>query len=194
MLDAIMSPEWEDRCYSFNSKWGGGEMMASMRDGLGDEYFILFTAHGAIMKGFAHESPMSPYATESGKPWPGVLDEVPSAFQQFLSEPAFTIGDVTFCIWRRNADSVWQVGSIDYPDGNDPDGSEDLLAILDGSPSAYKEFAEEYYEREVQLSAVEYIYQQKPLTTDAVAALNAELSLDELKADVDEIGYRDGAV
>jgi hypothetical protein len=28
MLDAILSPEWEYRYYSFNSKWGPGEMMA----------------------------------------------------------------------------------------------------------------------------------------------------------------------
>lgn len=48
MLDAIMSPEWEYRYYSFNSKWGEGEMMASMRNGSGDEYFILFDSHGAI--------------------------------------------------------------------------------------------------------------------------------------------------
>ena len=30
MLDAILSPEWEFRYYSFNSKWAEGEMMASM--------------------------------------------------------------------------------------------------------------------------------------------------------------------
>jgi hypothetical protein len=61
-LDAIMSPEWEYRYYSFNSKWAEGEMMASMRNGSGDEYFILFNSEGAIMKGFAHESSMSPWA------------------------------------------------------------------------------------------------------------------------------------
>jgi hypothetical protein len=37
--------------YSFNSKWGEGEMMASMRNGSGDEYFILFDSHGVIMPG-----------------------------------------------------------------------------------------------------------------------------------------------
>ena len=51
MLDAIMSPEWESRYYSFNSKWGEGEMMASMKDGSGDECFILFNPHGAIVNG-----------------------------------------------------------------------------------------------------------------------------------------------
>src|SRR5215218_10310749 len=35
MLDAIMSPEWDYRYYSFDSKWAAGEMMASMRNGCG---------------------------------------------------------------------------------------------------------------------------------------------------------------
>jgi hypothetical protein len=173
---------------------GEGEMMASMRDGSGDEYFILFNPHGAIMKGFAHESPMSPYATQSGKPGSGVLDDVPDEFKDFLSEPAFSIEDATFCIWRKYTDSSWQVGSIDYPEVNDPDGSEDLLFILDGQPSTYKEFAEGYYEKEVDLSAVEHIYRHKPLTFEIVAALNANVSLEELKADIEEIGYPDSAI
>lgn len=191
VLDAIMSPEWESRYYSFNSRWDEGEMMASMRDGSGDQYFILFNPHGAVIKGFAHESPMSPYA--AGKPWPGVLDEVPGEFQKFLSEPVFSIEDTTFCVWRRDEDSVWQAGNINYPDGHDPDGSEDLLAILAGEPSAYKEFAGEYYEREVELSAVEHVYRHEPLTNEVVSALNPEASLEELKSDIEEIGYRGGA-
>jgi hypothetical protein len=194
MLDAIVSPEWESRYYSFNSKWGEGEMIASMRDGSGDEYFILFNPRGAIMKGFAHESLMSPYATESGKPWAGVLDSVLDEFKDFLSEPAFSIEDTTFCIWRKYTDSSWQVGSIDYAEGDDPDGSEDLLCVLDSQPSTCKEFAEEYYEREVDLSAVKHICQHKALTSEIVAALNADVALGELKSDIEEIGYPSGAI
>ena len=37
-LDLILSPEWEDRYYSFNSRWDSNEMMASMRNGSGDEW------------------------------------------------------------------------------------------------------------------------------------------------------------
>ncbi len=149
---------------------------------------------GAIIKGFAHESPMSPYATESGKPWAGVLDSVPDEFKDFLSEPAFSIEDTTFCIWRKYTDSSWQVGRIDYPEGDDPVGSEDLLSILDSQPSTYEEFAEEYYEREVDLSAVEHIYQHKALTSEIVATLNADVSLGELKSDIEEIRYPNGAI
>jgi len=193
-LDAIISPEWDYRYYSFNSKWAEGEMMASMRNGSGDEYFILFNSQGAIMKGFGHESSMSPWATESGQVWPGVLDEVPGEFQEFLTEPAFSMGETTFCIWRRKVDPSWQVGEIEYPEGYDPDGSEDLLFILDGEPSTYREFAEQYYERPVDLSAVIHVYEQKPLTTEILEVLNAEVSREDLKSDLAQIGYPHGAI
>ena len=43
MLDAIMTAEWEYRFYSFNCRWDTDEMMASMRDGSGDHWFLHFT-------------------------------------------------------------------------------------------------------------------------------------------------------
>ena len=168
--------------------------MASMRNGSGDEYFILFNSQGAIMKGFAHESSMSPWATESEQVWRGVLDEVPSEFQEFLTEPAFSMGDTTFCIWRRKVDPSWQVGQIDYPEEDDPDGSEDLLFILDGAPTTYREFAEQYYERPVDLSAVIHVYEQEPLTSEILEVLNPEVSREDLKLDLEQIGYPNGAI
>jgi hypothetical protein len=169
-------------------------MMASMRNGSGDEYFILFNSQGAIMKGFAHKSSMSPWATESEQVWRGVLDEVPSEFQEFLIEPAFSIGDTTFCMWRRKVDPSWQVGQIDYPEEDDPDGSEDLLFILDGAPTTYREFAEQYYERPVDLSAVIHVYERKPLTSEILEVLNAEVSREDLTSDLEQIGYPNGAI
>src|SRR5678816_1485060 len=56
-LDLILSPEWEYRYYSFNAAWSPSELMASMRDGCGDEWWLVFHAHGwAALKGLAHES------------------------------------------------------------------------------------------------------------------------------------------
>jgi hypothetical protein len=216
MLDAILSPDWEFRYYSFNSKWNVGEMMASMRDGSGDDYFILFNSNGAIIKGFAHESPMSPFVNEPIKVWRGVLDDVPNEFRDFLSEPAFSIEATTFCFWRRYSDSSWQVGDIVYPDEldphtietiqalqqtsdavyptlDDPDGSEDLLSILDGEPSSYHSFATYYFGKEIPLSAVQHIYEHKPLTQEIISELNAEVIKDELRDDIEEIGYPNGA-
>ncbi len=189
MLDAIISPNWEHRYYSFNSKWGENEMMASMRDGSGDDYFILFNSYGAIIKGFAHESSMSPYGNEPIKVWKGILENVPIEFKDFLSEPAFSIESTTFCIWRKFSDSSWQIGEIDYPNENDPDGMDDLLIILNNNPSTYKKWADYYFEKEVSLLSVEHLYQQKPLTKELLKNLNKDILIKDLQEDIEEIGY-----
>ena len=189
MLDAIISPEWEFRYYSFNSRWDSGEMMASMRNGQGDSYFILFNTDGAIIKGFDHESPMSPYINDPPKIWEGVLDEVPVEFCEFLKEPAFSPENTTFCFWHLKNDSCWKTGNITYSSEGNPDGSAYLLAALDGKPETYKKFAEEYYEQNISLSAIEHIYNHHVLTIEIISALNPDNSLENLQADIQEIDY-----
>jgi hypothetical protein len=184
MLDAILSPEWEYRYYSFNSKWSPGEMMASMRNGSGDGYFILFAEHGAAIKGFDHEAVMSPWVADPPATWPGMYDGVPAAFSSFLDEP-----DVTFCVWRQHCDAAWQCGVSEFPAGDDPDGSEWMLAILDGDPATYQAFAREYYEVDVPLEAVQRVYDHAPLTDELVRAMNDDLTAESLEADALEIGY-----
>lgn len=68
MLDAILSPEWEYRYYSFNSKWAEGELMGSMRSGCGDYWFALFCSAGVALHGIAHEAPN--FRPEIGYPEP----------------------------------------------------------------------------------------------------------------------------
>lgn len=191
MLDAIISPDWEYRYYSYNSRWSDGQEMASMRDGSGNAYFCIFNKSGAILKGFDHESLMSPYRTGKPEVWPGVLDNVPGEFTDFLTEPAFAMEDTTFCIWRLNTGAEWQRGNITFPDKPDPDGSKQLLSILDGKPKTYKSWADEYYEDNGPFSAgkIAQIYAHQPLTEKLVRALNEDVSLEELQADIEEIGY-----
>jgi hypothetical protein len=189
MLDAILSPEWLYRYYSFNAHWATGEAMASMRDGSGDDLFALFISIGAIMKGFAHEAPMSPYSKTPPTVWPGVLDSVPAVFARFLDQPAFSLSDTTFCVWHTYDDTTWQRGEIEFAEGKDPDGSADLLAMLAGDPQTYQTWAEDYYGRPVSLSAVIHIYEHLPLTTELIMELNPSLSLQELAQDIQEIAY-----
>jgi hypothetical protein len=189
MLDAIIEREWDYRYYSFNCKWAVGEQMASMRNGPGDEWFCGFGAAGALLKGFDHKSVMSPWARQPMTIWPGVVDDVPAAFASFLREPAFSIEDTTFCLWRGKDDTAWQRGLIDFPPGDDPDGSAYLLQNLDGRPESYQEWSKDYYERAIDLSAVRWIYEHKPLNGDVMRALNAEINLSDLLEDAEMIGY-----
>jgi hypothetical protein len=179
MPDEIMSPEWEYRYYSFNSKWDEGEMMASMRNGSGDEYFILFMASGFALKvGNSVQPPCS--LCFSGE---FCCEMVTTETQRAPRQHREIIRPGTF------EAKPWQVGIINYPDEDDPDGSEYMLSILDGRPSTYKEFAESYYEKPLDLGAIELIYRHEPLTNEIVARLNAEISLEALIADVEQISY-----
>lgn len=192
VLDAIMSPEWECRYYSFNNAWSRTEQMGSMRNGSGDDFFALFNRAGCFIKGFAHEYPMTPYRTQPPEIWPGLLDGVPEDFSSGLNEPAFSMNDVTFCVWRQYANDSWSHGPIDFPDGDDPDGSAYLLEILDGDPTRYQNFAEEYYESTIPIAGVRHVYDHLPLTDDVVSSLNPDATVKHLFKDLTEIGYPNG--
>ncbi|MEU8974889.1 hypothetical protein AB0D11_37510 [Streptomyces monashensis] len=194
MVEAVLSPEWSDRYHSFNAHWSETEAMASMRNGSGDEYSIVFSAAGAYVRGFAHESPMSPYAEDG--PWPGVLDKVPDVFQSCVEEPAFSDEDgmpvVTACMWRGAGDDRWKTGTIDFPEvtAGDPDGAAYLFGLLtDRSAEAFQRWAEDYYEVSVDLEAVRHVLSSHPLTEGVVRALNPESTLADLARDITEIGY-----
>jgi len=188
-LDAIIERDWNRRYFSFNSKWDTTEQMASMRNGEGDSWFLVFGPQGAFLKGFDHESKMSPAANEMGRIWPGVLSEVPEQFKSFVKEPAFSPQDTTFSIWRGHDDDGWHKGKIVYPEGKDPDGSARLLSILDGNPKTYRRWAEAYYKRPISLPQVEHVYAHKPLTEGVVQALNPGTHLAELSDELAEIDY-----
>lgn len=193
-LDAILSPEWESRYYSFNSKWSVGEAMGSMRNGSGDDFFIHFSDAGAVIKGYDHESVMARFNVEHGQPWPGVLDKVPSELMSFLAKPAFSIEETTFCTWRRWTDGRWMIGDIAFPRFDlDPDGSAGLLFILDGNPATYKTWAVEYYSDVIDdtlpLASVERLYNHEPLTSQLVRQINPSIRLADIIEDLEEIGY-----
>ncbi|WP_330273166.1 hypothetical protein OG205_41025 [Lentzea sp. NBC_00516] len=192
-LDVVLSPDSDDRYYHYSTTWAPGEELASMRDGAGNEYDIVFTAAGAYVRGFDHESPMSPYATDDDEPWPGVLDTVPDVFRKCVEEPAFSdefdMPYLTVCLWREHGDTAWRHGDIAFPDGGD-DGADWLFALLtDGTPEAFQDWAQDYYEMLVDLDAVRHFYAGLPLTADVVTALNPATTLAAVTDHVAATGY-----
>lgn len=179
ILDAILCPEWEYRYYSFNSAWGPGEEMASMRNGSGDDWFLLLDHAGAAIKGFAHE-------LENGTTFAqNIQDQVPNDFSSFLNEPAFSMQHATFCYWRRVDDGSWTKvhgGPVD-------DGADDMLALLVSGPPGYKEWAEGYYEVPVALDAVGALFSYEPLTDSIILALNPDADIEFVYGEAKEIGY-----
>jgi hypothetical protein len=186
MVEAIVCPEWEDRYYSYSCEWGSGEEMASMRNGQGDDWFLLFGPFGVGIKGLAHETKLAGDAELLAE----ARHRIPSAFSSFLNEPAFGWDWMSFCYWRSQQDRAWS--RVVHPRAERAeleDGSSEFLALLHEPASAYVEFAEWYYERSLPLPVVEVIYRNEPVTQEVVQALNSELSLSAVAADAAEIGF-----
>ena len=188
MLDALLSPDWQFRYYSFNRRWSpeDGTRMGSMRNGSGDDYFILFFPDGsAALKGFAHESG----ALAGKSSIAGVLDGLPARFAAFANEPAFTMAATTFCLWSEGG--AWQRSRTVPAAALAIDGSTKLLALLVGTPADYVAFARDYYDVTIAQAAVARFYALEPLTPALASALHADaaVAVAAIAADQDQIGY-----
>jgi hypothetical protein len=197
VLDAIVCADREYRYFSFDEEFGPGQALASMRNGSGDEYSITFADDGAFLRGFDHESPLSPFIQTPPALWPGLLTGLPAALATLAEEPAFTLDGVpmvTVALWRLAGDAQWHHGQIAYPPARenehaDPDGSGWLFAQLDGRAESYLQYAGEYFERQLPGEAVATVIEHHPLTAALVRALNPRRSYHDLVADLNRIGY-----
>ncbi|MEM8966979.1 MAG: hypothetical protein AAGE93_11225 [Bacteroidota bacterium] len=212
-IEAILCPEWEDRYFSYQKQWSETEECCEMRNGEGDQMLILFGSKGTVINGFAHESSMNGWQQieieekksllqrmigKKAQPkieriqhiWNGVTEGLPQAFQEFVfGEPVRSIG-TTFCIWANKDDREWTIGDITFPEDDYSDGSEELLALLNGDPTTYRSWAMEYYELDkLNLESVRSIYDQQLINEELVNKLNPDLQdIDRLKSDLEEIG------
>jgi hypothetical protein len=189
MLDSILSLEWEFRYYSFDCNWDNNTALATIRNGSGDRIFFVFNCSGCLIKGFSHESSMSPFYSGNYSVWPGVLEKVHINFRKYLQEASLIPEETTFCIWRNYSDNSWQSGEIIYPDTEDPDGSIKLLSLLFCNPAQYQNWAMEYYEVNIEIESVSSIFSHKLLSEDIVYNINSQASIDMISNDIQEIGY-----
>jgi hypothetical protein len=198
VLDAVLWPEWSERAFSYDQRWRRGERLASMRDGEGDFLHVWFPAQGgAAMRGFAHESPMSPWSAERSKtptarkPWPGLFEGLPREYRYLQREKAFgDEGEVTFVAWWTREEG-WRIGDVSFPrEWKNPDGSETLLTMLDGRPETYARLTSERLGRKVSKALVARVFAHEPLDEKAVLAANPEADAASVLEEIGrELGY-----
>jgi len=189
MLEAIIMSDWEYRYYSFKTLWDNGTDVFSMRNGSGDEMFVIFIPDGVLIKGFAHESPYSPYQTDPPRVLSGVVDSIPKQFKHLMQEPAFLFSDTTFCCWQKVDSQEWSYGRQPTLKEDGFDGSLQLLAIFDGKPETYHQWASEYYEEKIPLESVKEIYAQIPLNSNLIESINADYDIKAIVSEAREIAY-----
>ncbi|WP_312116544.1 hypothetical protein [Brevibacillus reuszeri] len=186
-LDIILCSEDWLRRFQFYPHWDEGVAMASISNGAGDDMFVLFTPEGVLVKGFDHESEMSPHAREDFEVWPGIYEQVPASLLSHLEDEAFTKDDVTFCLWRETGDTVWKTGDVHNPQQLD-DGSGFLLGMIYDLAEDYVEWAEDYYEMELSLDAVTHIYRSLSMSETIILELNPERNVESAVKELEEIG------
>jgi hypothetical protein len=175
MLDAILMTDWSLRYFSFNSKWGPNEMMGSMRDGEGGEFFFLFAPFGAAGKIYSKETALGPKAASA-------LAGVPADFSAFLSEPAFSINLATCYLWRRPHESAWSVAPAGI-------GKLPFLAFISDAGEHYRAWANDYYKTKLDADAISAVFHQRLLTLSLIKSINPNADTAAALTDAEEIGY-----
>jgi hypothetical protein len=189
-LDLILSPEWDYRYYSFNARWSPDEQMASMRNGSGDEWWIVFHKAGwAALKGLDHES--SAWSKGRGRLSAALNAVIPQELSAFSQEPAFRWSETSFAYFCLSDASGWKrANDLTNIAADDDTGEGALLRHLIGSAEDYSSFAEDYYEKSVPIEIVTAVFALLPITDSVIMALNSEIVLDDISSELfDEIAY-----
>lgn len=182
-LDAVLSPNWEYRYYSYDASWSEGEQLASMRDGSGDGWFARITRGGIVVHGLAHES--ADFVPGAPKPW--VFGQLPPELgATFLAEPAFDTANSTFCLWRSSDAKQWSRGPV--PATAHDDGAHEQLELLWAGAVGYHAWAEEYYEVSLDLADVEAFFRHEPVTLERARRMNPSVDFVALQKELSAIG------
>ena len=119
--------------------------MAKYDNGGGDHVIAFFRSSGqALVKGFDHESEVSPHAREQYVVWPGMYEGLPSELLSVIQDEAAEYDDVTFCCWSSDG-TDWTTGNANVPEGID-DGSTWLLDMVQMDANKFIDWARSYYE------------------------------------------------
>lgn len=148
--------------------------------------FIIFAPQGTIIKGFDHESEVSPYAQDEHEVWPGIYEEVPTSLLSLLEDEAIAKEDVTFCFWYENNDSMWQQGKVEIPDGAE-DGSDFLIGTIFRTAEDFVEFAEGYFELTLPIEIVAKIYEGAAITREMIKAINPDSDVEKVFQELEGI-------
>lgn len=188
-LDIIMNNK-EDawlRVTVFYKNYFDGTDMVKIDNGAGDNMYILFSRDGVIIKGFDHESILSPYNNEKEEIAKGIYDSVPAELMKLLKDESIEMNDVTFCIWRGKNDSSWKKGNVVVPEDyeEDDDGEEFLLGYIFDDADSWTDWAKDYYGKKIPLEYVKKVYEHDDITEEIIKKINPERNayeaIEELK-------------
>lgn len=159
-LDFLLNQDDETyTIYHYDDKnWLADGDYVRIDDGSGDHLHILMTQNSTVIKGFSHESKLSPYNANRPE-WlhqHNFFAGLEGKLKIEILDPALEPECTTFAVWSQPGNEKWQFA--DFPPAcNEPDGSDDLLdAILD--INSYSNFLTDYYEIELDRPTLEQLF------------------------------------
>jgi hypothetical protein len=180
-----------------------GSRCLRMDDGAGNNLSVLFSKAGVFMKGFDHESPMSPFS-KPFKICAGIYHGFPEALRAYLENPE-SIGEddgydkfpgayekngkevkltpVTFSAWWDSSAKKWQCGDVEFPEFKrlQSDGASFLIGRINSDS-----LEEDYDFSDELLAAVE---KREPLTEALTGDLEKKPDPAKLAGYLETIGY-----
>ncbi|MFI0741063.1 hypothetical protein ACH4PU_23710 [Streptomyces sp. NPDC021100] len=193
LLDFVLDPSFP--AHSFTPDWRPGVGLATMDNGSGDEYAVVFDPAGVFLYGFDHESAATPWREWPRVHWRGLLDGLPAPLARYAETPEFRLDgffDATVCVWREKGAAAWRHGPVEFAD-DETDGSGWLFGLLtDRGADAYADYAEDCLEQGVDRDAVAAVLAGAPLSRRTVTALSSTADFDAVAARARAVGYTMG--
>jgi hypothetical protein len=172
LLDLLLSPEWEYRYYSFNNNWAENQKMASMRNGSGLEYFILFENNNCGIK--LYDSSINKDCKEyifKNRNSNNIF------IKNILNEPAFSIEDSTYLAFWNSKNNSWdEIGNC----------NNNLLNVVLNPIDEYIKYANDYYEKKLDKDIIEKIIIQNKIEKNILLNLNNKFN--DYMLELNEIG------
>lgn len=187
-IDYFMNYDEEAyKVYHHDDKdWIPGGHYFRIDDTGGDHYHVLISPAGSVIKGFGHETEMSPYNFED--------DDLPELiknhdFYQGMPEELFALIDddalekelATFCVWQKAGEEGWTCAPIDIP-ADWADGSAYFLEYV-FDLQRYGIWFEGYYEEPIDGDVLDLLYNGVPVTKGMIEKLPTEQDAEELLRD-----------
>ncbi|MBL8911749.1 MAG: hypothetical protein JNM17_13740 [Archangium sp.] len=180
MLDAIVAPDF--RAFEWHPRWGKRQQMGAFKDGSGNFFFAWFSVKGTVIRGFDHESKMSPFQHDPPREWPGLTKGLPAALSYAKKEPAFALEELTFCTW--NTGDGWKCGPVKMAKRGD--GSEELLACF---RSDFSKFAPKHFDQKFDRSALDALRDFKPLSKPLLDSISRDRDQAMVKEEAKLCGF-----
>ncbi|MDE7324765.1 MAG: hypothetical protein K2N63_00545 [Lachnospiraceae bacterium] len=182
VLDIIMNAK-EDDWLRRVQKYSKGEAY-SVSNGSGDEMDIFFEENGVFIRGFDHENDLNQFGANE---WDNnffveTYAGVPKNFLEIYEEEEQK-EYMTFCMWYDYGAACWKQNITEGNDG----GKDYLLGFICKDAAKWAEWAEDYYETEIDLAVVEKVYGGGKLTVEDILRLNPERDAKEALSEMGAI-------